>query len=129
MKSKFKGDTYLNGGGLIFASLISMAFIVKILNNFSVEISDILILLLFISMALFGLLFVNQIKNIIFRDKILKYYSLRYPLGKALDLNNYAGKIVTTETGKYGEYKVVHLRVGASGQFVNSWLKLNFPLL
>ena len=109
MKSKFKGDTYLNGGGLIFASLTSMAFIIKILNNFSVEISDFLILLLFISMALFGLLFVNLIKYIIISDKTLKYYSLLHPLGKTLDLNNYAGKIITTETGSYGEYKVVHL--------------------
>ena len=102
IKSKFKGDAYLSGIGLIFASLLFMAFIIKIINNFLLEMVDILILLLFISFILLASFMIRQIKFIIIKESTIKFHSLFYPFGKTLDMNNYTGKITTTETGSDG---------------------------
>ena len=79
------------------------------MTNFSAKIGHVLILLLFLSLGLMMFFVIKQIKFIIIKDKILKYHSLFLPFGRTLDLNNYTGKITTTETGSDGSYKVVYL--------------------
>jgi hypothetical protein len=43
------------------------------------------------------------------KDNKLKYYSLFAPFGKTLNFSNYIGKIITSETGSDGSYKVIYL--------------------
>ena len=53
--------------------------------------------------------FLNGIKYIIIKENKLKYFSLFVPFGKTLNFSDYIGKIMTTETGSGGSYKVVYL--------------------
>jgi hypothetical protein len=55
------------------------------------------------------LYFFKDIKYIIIKNDRLRYYSLLRPFGKTLNFSDYIGKIITTETGSAGSYKVVYL--------------------
>jgi|SRR5690606_2904700 len=108
-KSKFTGDTYVWGifmliplGGLIL-------FSVRILSNYSYKLGETLILLLFVTLFYFVMIFFKHIKLVAIEGYELKYYSLLCPFGKTLNLKDYRGKIITSESGSRGNYKVLYL--------------------
>ncbi len=109
IKSKITGDAFFRG---IFMSLTMfglLAFIYKIIVQFSLRISDILILLLFLFVSYMGIVFLKHIKHITIEGTTLKYYSALRPFGKTLDLDNYIGKIILEEIGAQGSYDVLYL--------------------
>ncbi|MDR1552736.1 MAG: hypothetical protein LBS69_04650 [Prevotellaceae bacterium] len=50
-----------------------------------------------------------KIRYYIITKEQLKYYSFWHPFGKTLNFSDYIGKIITTETGSAGSYKVIYL--------------------
>jgi hypothetical protein len=50
-----------------------------------------------------------KIRYYIISKEQLKYYSFWHPFGKTLYFSDYIGKIITSETGSEGSYKVVYL--------------------
>ncbi|MEN2436660.1 hypothetical protein AAH994_14685 [Weeksellaceae bacterium A-14] len=45
----------------------------------------------------------------IFKGRELKYYSILRPFGKKIELNGAVRKIILTETGSIGSYRVIYL--------------------
>lgn len=109
IKSKFTGDAIFWAIFMIIPLFGFIIFTTRILKNYSFQISDTLILLLFVTLFYFLVNFLKHIKRIIIRGNELKYYSILKPFGKTLALNDYLGKIILTETGAGGSYQVVYL--------------------
>jgi hypothetical protein len=113
IKSKFTKDavywTVLPGG---LSLLMSILVFVNGVKKHLFEDTDItkLFWLLLICIA-FPIFVINimKIRYYIITDAQLKYYSFWHPFGKILYFNDYIGKIITTETGVEGSYKVVYL--------------------
>jgi hypothetical protein len=53
--------------------------------------------------------FLKHIKYIEIKENGLKYWSLFIPWGRTLYFDNYIGKVIQTESGSGGSYKVVYL--------------------
>ncbi|WP_326983444.1 hypothetical protein VUJ46_02540 [Chryseobacterium sp. MYb264] len=108
-KSKFSGDTFFWGifsmVWLIFGSIM----IGKLLRNYSLKVSDSLVLLLLIALFYLLINFLKHIKIIKIKGNELRYYSILKPFGKLVCLSDYTGKIVLTESGSRGSYRVVYL--------------------
>lgn len=121
IKSKFTGDAIFWAIIMIIPLFGFTIFTKRILKNYSLQVSDTLILLLFITLFYFLINFLKHIKRIIVRGNELKYYSILRPFGRTLDLNNYTGKIILKETGSGGSYKVVYL--------VNKQNKTSFKIM
>jgi hypothetical protein len=83
--------------------------IVKGILKFNENLSDFLVLSLFIFLFICDLKFLKDIRYIIIKESKLKYWSLFVPWGKTLYSDNYIGKIIISETGIGGSYKVVYL--------------------
>jgi hypothetical protein len=109
IKSKITGDAFFFGTGMFLTMFGLLAFIYKAIVQFSLRISDILILLLFLFVFYMGIVFLKHIKHITIEDTVLKYYSALRPFGKTLNLDNYKGKIILQETGAQGSYDVLYL--------------------
>lgn len=109
IKSKFSGDTVFWGIFMIMPLFSFIYFSIRVLKKYSGEIGDTFILLLFTTLFYFLINFLKHIKRIIIKEYRLTYYSILYPFGKTLYLNNYIGKIILKETGRGGSYKVVYL--------------------
>lgn len=121
IRSKFTGNTIFWSTLMIIPLFSFILFTTRILKNYSLQVSDTLILLLIITLFLFLINFLKHIKRIIVRGNELKYYSILRPFGRTLDLNDYTGKIILKETGSGGSYKVVYL--------VNKQNKASFKLM
>jgi hypothetical protein len=113
IKSKLTKDTVywtVLPGGLVL--LMSILGFVNGVKKYLFDDTDItkLFWLLLICIA-FPILIINimKIRSYIITDAQLKYYSFWHPFGKTLYFNDYIGKIITTETGIEGSYKVVYL--------------------
>jgi hypothetical protein len=55
------------------------------------------------------LIILGRIRYYIISREELKYYSFGHPFGKTLYFADYIGKIITTETGSGGSFKMVYL--------------------
>lgn len=108
-KSKFTSDTYYWGISMILSLGIFILFSGRILRNYNYKLNETLILLLFITLFYFGINFLKHIKLVTITNDELKYYSLLRPFGKTLKLKDYIGKIITSESGSRGDYKVIYL--------------------
>lgn len=84
--------------------------ILYIIEN-GMNLSEVLIIIFFISIEFFLIIVVKDFKYIIIDQKrnLLKYYSILRPLGNALRLNDFDNKIKTSETSVRGEYEVIYL--------------------
>ena len=121
IKSKFSGDTIFWGIFMLIPLFSFIIFSIKIVNQYSGKIGETLILLLFITLFYFLLNFLKHMKVIKIEDGKLKYYSILRPFGRTLNLENYTGKIILTETGTRGSYKTVYL--------VNNQNKTSFKIM
>lgn len=108
-KSKFTGDTYFWGVFMIIPLFSFIVFSIKILQTYNFKLGETLILLLFVTLFYFLINFLKHIKIITIKEDELKYYSLLRPFGKTLNLKDYTGKIVTSESGSRGSYQVIYL--------------------
>jgi hypothetical protein len=111
-KSKFTKDALY---WLIPFSLFLITISIVLLINGAIKsLNDQDILSLFLGILLFiGLpvFYINILKiryYVIHPDK-LKYHSFWCPFGKTLYFDNYIGKVIQTESGSGGSYKVVYL--------------------
>jgi hypothetical protein len=113
IKSKFTRDTvYFNIPFGVFILIFSIFGAFVGIKKFFLD--DISILGLFLSILIgIGMpvlmIYALKIRYYIITDEQLKYYSFWHPFGKTLYFNDYIGKIITTETGSEGSYKVVYL--------------------
>lgn len=121
IKSKFSGDTIFWGIFMIIPLCSFIIFTIKILKKYSGEIGETLILLLFIILFYLLINFLKHIKRIKIKDNKLKYYSVLRPFGKTLNMTDYIGKIILSESGSRGSYKVVYL--------VNKQNKTSFKIM
>ncbi len=121
IKSKFSGDTIFWGIFMLVPLASFIIFSIKIIKNYSGNIGQILILLLFIILFYLLINFLKHIKSIKISEKKLKYYSILQPFGKTLDLSDYIGKIILTEVGTRGSYKTVYL--------INTKRKTSFKIM
>ncbi|PJR04312.1 hypothetical protein [Avrilella dinanensis] len=108
-KSKFTGDTYFWGVFMIIPLFSFIVFSIKILQTYNFKLGETLILLLFVTLFYFLINFLKHIKIITIKEDELKYYSLLRPFGKTLNLKDYIGKIITSESGSRGSYQVIYL--------------------
>lgn len=108
-KSKFSGDAIFWGIFLLIWLIPGVIMIFKGLKNYFFQVNNTLILLLFITLLYFLINFLKHIKRMVIKGNELKYYSILHPFGKALSINDYIGKIILSETGIRGSYKVVYL--------------------
>lgn len=108
-KSKFTRDTYFWGLFMIIPLFSFIVFSVKILHTYNFKLGETLILLLFATLFYFLINFLKHIKTITIKGNELKYYSLLRPFGTTLNLKDYIGKVVTSESGSRGNYQVVYL--------------------
>lgn len=120
-KSKFTGDTFFWGFFMLIPLFSFIIFSIKIINQYSGKIGETLILFLFIILFYFLLNFYNHMKVINIEEGKLKYYSILRPFGRTLNLKDYKGKIILTETGTRGSYKTVYL--------VNNQNKTSFKIM
>lgn len=109
IKSKFSGISTFWGIFMFVWAIFGLIFIFKILKNFSFQIKYVLILLLFVGLFIFSINYLKHIKWIKIKGDKLIYYSILQPFGKTLNITNYIGKIILTESGSAGSYKVVYL--------------------
>lgn len=108
-KSKFSGNSLFWGVFLFVFSMLDIFFVFKILKKNLFKVSDVLALLILVFVFLFLINYLKHIKVLIFNARELKYYSILRPFGKKLELNNTVRKIILTETGSIGSYKVIYL--------------------
>lgn len=109
IKSKFSGNSLFWGVFLLVFSILDLFFIFRILKKSIFKFNDILGLLIFVCLFLFMINYLKHIKILIFKARELKYYSILRPLGKKIELNNTVRKIILTETGSIGSYRVIYL--------------------
>ncbi|UHO39758.1 hypothetical protein H5J24_06785 [Chryseobacterium capnotolerans] len=109
IKSKFSGMSTFWGIFMFVWTIFGLIFIFKILKNFSFQIKYVLILLFFVGLFIFSINYLKHIKWIKIKEDKLIYYSILQPFGKTLNITNYIGKIILTESGSAGSYKVVYL--------------------
>ncbi|WP_447636182.1 hypothetical protein [Flavobacterium microcysteis] len=109
IKSKITGDAFFWGIFMFLTMFGLLAFIYKGIVQFSLRISDILILLFLLFLFYMGIVFLRHIKHITIEGTTLKYYSALRPFGKTLDLDDYRGKVILQETGAQGNYDVIYL--------------------
>ena len=112
IKSKITGFSIFFLFFEFFVLLGLIAFFVKIIRKITENIENLGIYFIFLFLVfLFILLiqFFNGIKYILIKENTLKYFSLFVPFCKTLNFSDYIGKIMTTETGSGGSYKVVYL--------------------
>lgn len=109
IKSKFSGNSLFWGVFLLVFSILDLFFIFRILKKSIFKFNDILGLLIFVCLFLFMINYLKHIKILIFKGRELKYYSILRPLGKKIELNNTVRKIILTETGSIGSYRVIYL--------------------
>ncbi len=109
IKSKITGNAYFWSIFTIIPLFGSIVFAHRILKRPYLNISDILILLVFVFLFYIVINFLKHIKHIIIQDTSLRYYSILRPFGKTIDLSACAGKIILQETGIQGSYNVVYL--------------------
>ncbi|MGG5208691.1 hypothetical protein ACQWU4_07060 [Chryseobacterium sp. MIQD13] len=110
IKSKFSGYTiYWTIFTIILPLPASLIFIFKILKLHDFNIKGTLFLILFSGIFFLVINFLKHIKWIKIKENSLKYYSILKPLGKTLNMEDYIGKIILTESGTRGNYKVVYL--------------------
>jgi hypothetical protein len=121
IKSKFTGNSIFWGLFMSVWTVFGLVFIFKILKTFSLDIKHILILSLFVGLFLFSINYLKHIRLLMIQEKKLKYYSITKPFGKTLNIEDFIGKISTTESGTTGSYKVVYL--------VNKQNKTSFKLM
>jgi len=104
---------------LVFVGLL--AFLHRVIKISTVSAGGFLILLFFIGLYLLAIGFLKHIKYIVIKDDGLKYWSLFIPWGRTLYFDNYIGKVIQTESGTGGSYKVVY--------FVNKKRKTAFKIM
>lgn len=121
IKSKFSGDAIFWGIFMLIPLFSFIIFSIKGVNQYSGKIGETLILLLFIILFYFLLNFLKHMKVIKIEDGKLKYYSILRPFGRTLNLKDYKGKIILTETGTRGSYKTAYL--------VNNQNKTSFKIM
>lgn len=109
IKSRINGDTYFWGIFLSIWIIPGAIMIIRGLRNYTFKLGETLILLLFVTLFYFLINFLKHIKIITIKEDELKYYSLLCPFGKTLNLKDYIGKIVTSESGSRGSYQVIYL--------------------
>ncbi|WP_312992706.1 hypothetical protein [Chryseobacterium flavum] len=109
IKSKFSGNAIFWGVFSLIWLIIGVIMIFRGLKNYSLKINDTLILLLLVTLFYFLNNYLKHIKYLVIRDVQLKYYSILRPFGKVLNMEDYVGKIILTESGSAGSYKVVYL--------------------
>lgn len=109
IKSKFSGNSLFWGVFLLFFSIIDLFFIFKILKKSMFKFNDILGLLIFVCLLLFMIIYLKHLKILIFKGRELKYYSILRPFGKNIELNSTVRKIILTEAGSIGSYRVIYL--------------------
>jgi hypothetical protein len=113
IKSKFSKDACsLIIPSNIFAIILILLSIYGNTKNNLVDSVDVT-KFIWLSLLSIGLLILcvntSKIRYYIISQERLKYYSFWHPFGKTLYFSNYTGKIITTETGSIGSYKVVYL--------------------
>lgn len=106
---------------MVFCTIFSLIFTFRVLKNFSLEIKHVFILLLFVGLFLFSINYLKHIRLLMIQGNKLKYYSITKPFGKTLNIEDFIGKIIITESGTTGSYKVVYL--------VNKQNKTSFKLM
>jgi hypothetical protein len=84
-------------------------FIFRILKSYEFGIKETLFLILFSGILFWVINFLKHIKWIKIKENQFKYYSVLKPFGKKLNISDYIGKIILTESGSAGSYKVVYL--------------------
>ena len=98
---------------LFFLMLIGLlligVFLPRVINISTESVGGFLILLFFIGLYLLAIGFLKHIKYIEIKENGLKYWSLFIPWGRTLYFDNYIGKVIQTESGSGGSYKVVYL--------------------
>lgn len=122
IKSRFSGYTIY---WVIFTIILplpaSIMFIFKILKFYKFDFKNTLFLILFCGLFFLMLNFLKHIKWMKIKGNKLKYYSLFKPFGNTLNISDYIGKIVLTESGTRGSYKVLYL--------INKENKTSFKLM
>lgn len=109
IKSKFSYDTKFWGIFTIIPLIILLIFTHRVIKNYIFNLSDTLILILFILLLYLVINFLKHIKHIVIIDNTLKYYSILRPFGKTLHFGDYTGKIILKEMGAGGSYNVIYL--------------------
>lgn len=121
VKSKFSGDTIFWSIFMQIPLVCFIIFPIKIIKGYSGKLVETLILLFVIILFYFLINFLKHIKFIEIKDGKLKYYSIFRPFGRTIDLADYIGKVILTETGTRGSYKSVYL--------VNAQNKTSFKIM
>jgi hypothetical protein len=109
IKSKIAGFSFLLLLSMLIVVFGISIFIPRLIKLSTESIGGFLILLLFIGLYLLAINFLKHIRYLQIKDNELKYWSLFVPFGKTLYFDNYIGKIIETESGSGGSYKVVYL--------------------
>ncbi|SKC06959.1 hypothetical protein SAMN05421800_12625 [Chryseobacterium balustinum] len=109
IKSKFSGNSLFWGVFLLVFSILDLFFIFKILKKNIFKFGDALALLVLVCVFLFLINYLKHIKILILKGRELKYYSILRPFGKNIELNSTVRKIILTETGSIGSYRVIYL--------------------
>jgi hypothetical protein len=115
IKSKIAGFSIYSFFIILIVPFWGIPFgLIKLLYSFisgykTINIGIIIIILFLISLYLLLIGFLKHIKYIVIKENRLKYWSLFIPFGRTLYFDNYIGKIIQTESGSGGSYKVVYL--------------------
>ena len=98
---------------LLFPIPVETSYVISIFKDVFTGnihgVGDVFIHLFLVFLFIFLLIFLKHIKYILIKENELKYFSLFFPFGKTLNFSDYIGKIITTESGSAGSYKVVYL--------------------
>jgi len=108
-KSKLSGNSIFWGIFMFLPLFSSIIFIIKILRKYNGEIGGTLILMLFAFLFYFSVNFLKNIKYLQIKGNELKYYSILKPLGETMNISDFIGKVILTESGTRGSYKVLYL--------------------
>lgn len=126
IKSKIAGfSIYLFAFMLILPFPVGVFYMYTIFNDICTknikDVGDVLLSVFFIALFLLIIGFIKHIKYIEIKENGLKYWSLFIPWGRTLYFDDYIGKVIQTESGTGGSYKVVY--------FVNKKRKTAFKIM
>ncbi len=109
IKSRIAGFSKYLFFYMLLAFVGLLAFLPRVVKMSTESIGSFFISVFFSGMYLLAIGFLKHIKYIVIKEYGLKYWSLFIPWGRTLYFDNYIGKVIQTESGTGGSYKVVYL--------------------